>query len=1739
PPHVSYTIRTSVFHSMRTDQLQNPVWAVHPKTVPMASFRYNRIFIPLQDMIERAIISVQTQKDITEPLSVVQAMPYPCHFQDQFLGSLGFLFPLLMMLAWMISVASMVRQLVYERKLQLEMYLELMGVKPGTHLIVWLLENMVLLAASSALLVIIFKISGILPHSDSLLLYLFLLDFRVSIIMFSYLISAFFSNANVAAMCGSILYMITFFPFMILVVLQSRLSFSVQTLICLLSTTTFSQGAYYLMYLENNRKGIQWTNMYEAPLNGEDLSFGWMCWVILIDSFLYFVLGWYFNNVFPELYRDKKPWYFIFNASFWRKPLEGADIIKEKYLTSNISLYNRQFHDQVTMEDEVPGNGTDLADSRSLTKEFTGFGGHGVRDLNLTFYRGNVTSMLGPNGAGKTTTISLVTCLLQPSSGTVFVNGRSTHQDLLAVRRELGVCLQEDVLFHCLTVREHLLLYGSIKAPHWGRRQLTQKVSRALDDAGLREHEHKKVVALSGGTKRKLSIAIAFIGDRNTIILDEHTSGEDPPLLVVGCWDMLPKYTTGNTIILTTHHLDEAEIISDRIAILEQGILKCWGSPAYLKQVYSPGYSLTLITTKDKDNPNPACSGVRNSLPGRGGSCVEQIVTSLIKRQIPDAFLKDSFGGELTYIIPATLDNSQYKRLFQNLDANMENLHLHGYGISAGTLEEVIVQTHEFVSTFRNNEHMVKINGEDVEPALQGSYTENDSVMHTGHLLVMCSKVLAVTKIVFQSSSSCFSLGNNKGIFYLHLFGSATPLDEPQSVRRPRQKKHIVNHMKNLTWPFRDTGAGLCLRQLAALLIKRFHHCRRDWKGGVVHLLLPVLFVTMAMALFTVKPLVIHYPALRLTPQMYNSSEGWFFRYANLAHNNLLRSFLCVYTREFIINTKRATQKIIKTSAIRQISPTNKYVNMLTAEGLSESAKTVSHFFSVQCLLTATSMHHVTVYILPPHESRPLRNTMLHIQLLKGCNYSSVDTTRMQVPSFWLECTSSVFEGVLDSVQKSCNLSGFSMKCPVLNISVPFLLSNKGDILYNLTGYNVEKYLTGTTKRFQQDKFGGWSFSRTFPILPLSMKTQCKPQVWSKSSFRLCQVWYNQQGYHTGPSFLNQLNNFILWSHLPPGTNWKQYGITLNSHPYGVAFLDEDRIQESIRQCGVVLCILLGFSILTASLGTVVVRDHVSGEKRLQHISGLNHIIYWASNFIFDMVFYLVPVGLCLGVFTAFQLPAFIFRENLTAAALLLVLFGFSTLSWMYLVSQLFSSPDIAFIVYISVNFVFGLGTVFLSFLPRFLALLSYKQSLHNMYNTLRWAFIIFPQLCLGQGLIELSYNQMKFDLTHHFGIDSYISLFHMDFLVWNLISMVTQGSLFLLLHLWPNRDFHWHQRLVSVCLMHFYDSTNGKKRRSHQNSGEDENKKVNLKDMNKIYNLRNFGRIIIIEKLCLYAKNGECFCLLGINGAGKTTTFKMLTGDLAPSSGQAIIRTELEIRDASSQGIMSGYCPQSNALDNHLTGWEHLYYYCRIWYLFFKYNPEVTQSLVLRLHLSAHVNELVGTYSGGTKRKLSTALALIGKPQVLLLDEPSSGMDPVSKRYLWRAVLREVQDSCAGVLTTHSMEECEAFCTRLAIMVKGKFRCLLSMSRIGVRYGRGYSVKVRLGKDSSDPKVLTHLLTLHFPGTYLKEQHLGVTEYWVPKREGYLLELFRLLEENRESLQIEHCSISQTTLDQVILDFS
>lgn len=215
----------------------------------------------------------------------------------------------------------------------------------------------------------------------------------------------------------------------------------------------------------------------------------------------------------------------------------------------------------------------------------------------------------------------------------------------------------------------------------------------------------------------------------------------------------------------------------------------------------------------------------------------------------------------------------------------------------------------------------------------------------------------------------------------------------------------------------------------------------------------------------------------------------------------------------------------------------------------------------------------------------------------------------------------------------------------------------------------------------------------------------------------------------------------------------------------------------------------------------------------------------------------------------------------------------------------------------------------------------------------------------------------------------------------------------------------------------------------------------------------------VALRGISLACRQGERLGLLGINGAGKTTTLSILTGEIQATSGQIYVGGK-PLSDPQTM-TMLGYCPQVDPLLELMNAYETLWFYGRIRGITTSVLHQRIESLITQTGLRPHAHRPSGTYSGGNKRKLSLAVALIGDPKVLLLDEPSTGMDPEARRQMWN-VIQQVSAHRTVILVSHSMEEIEALCTRVAVLVGGQFRCLGSIPYLKSKYNADYEVSFR-----------------------------------------------------------------------------
>ena len=228
-------------------------------------------------------------------------------------------------------------------------------------------------------------------------------------------------------------------------------------------------------------------------------------------------------------------------------------------------------------------DGQPLIHARGLVKRFGEL--VAVDGVDFDLQRGEAFGFLGPNGAGKTSTMRMIGCVSPVTDGTLRVFGLDPARDGVKIRGRLGVVPQMDTLDMELTVRENIIIYGR----YFGlpRRQLGPRADELLEFVQLSERANDKVEPLSGGMKRRLTIARSLVNDPDVMLLDEPTTGLDPQARHV-VWDRLYRLKqSGVTLVLTTHYMDEAEQLCDRLVVMDKGKIVAEGSPRELIERYS------------------------------------------------------------------------------------------------------------------------------------------------------------------------------------------------------------------------------------------------------------------------------------------------------------------------------------------------------------------------------------------------------------------------------------------------------------------------------------------------------------------------------------------------------------------------------------------------------------------------------------------------------------------------------------------------------------------------------------------------------------------------------------------------------------------------------------------------------------------------------------------------------------------------------------------------------------------------------------------------------------------------------------------------------------------------------------------------------------------------------------------------------------------------------------------------
>ncbi|XP_065591471.1 ATP-binding cassette sub-family A member 9-like [Cyrtonyx montezumae] len=652
-------------------------------------------FLSVQSSIDAAVIEMETNHSVWEEMKSISGI----RLQTPLIKSIhkfGYIwFTIYSVLCFAPYMYFLSVKIIREKK-KLKVLMKAMGLQDIAFWLSWSLLYTVYISITSSLLTTI-TIRTVTNDCSFLEMYFLYFFYGIASIHFCFMLSSLLKQPNISSFVGIFLHVI--FGSLGFMTLFEQVPPSLEWVFNLFSPYTFTAGISKIVKLEK----------YGPIVAAESYPFYNLYIILILDSILYLLLAIYFDKVLPGKYGVPYPPLFFLRPSYWLQrgsehgtqpdsiPVPGCDTEpmpmdfegKEAIRLYNIrKVYNRK-------------------DKRT----------EALRGLSFNIYEGQITALLGHSGSGKTALLNVLSGFSKPSAGSAVIYNYkvSEVEDMEGIQAMVGICPQFNLHFEALTVKENLRIFAHVKGIQW--KEVEKEVQKVLVQLDLTNLQDVHADALSGGQKRKLSLAIAILGDPQVLLLDEPMAGLDP------CsrhhlWELLAERRAGRVVLICTQSVEEADIRADRKAFLSNGRLQSAGSSLYLKRKWGIGYHLRMCI-------NDQCD------PG--------LASSLVRRYIPNAVFKGKDGDELCYMLP--LENTKsFPDLLGHLESGLVLGVVH-YEVSRTTLADVLLR----LEGREDTDH--KENLEERDPNFLG-FSESAHIAASG-MELWRQQVLAMARVRF------------------------------------------------------------------------------------------------------------------------------------------------------------------------------------------------------------------------------------------------------------------------------------------------------------------------------------------------------------------------------------------------------------------------------------------------------------------------------------------------------------------------------------------------------------------------------------------------------------------------------------------------------------------------------------------------------------------------------------------------------------------------------------------------------------------------------------------------------------------------------------------------------------------------------------------------------------------------------------------------------------------------------
>ena len=1608
-----------------------------------------------------------------------------------------------------LSVARLVSLIVGERESKAREMMRIMGLKDFHFYTSWAITYAMIYAIIAIGISLILCYGGVFPKTAIGVLIMLFFLFGLGSGAFALLVSAPFDSQRSASIAAMAVY---FFSGFVNIVIKDGQPLSLYIPISLLPQCALQVGINTIVKAELNGNGLQWDAMSTSL---ENYNMSWVFGMLAIDIFAYFFLYIYLDQVLPHRYGNKRPLLFFLTKSFWFGEgkvgngttdfVQDAAAVVEPFGAREQGLLDRKL----------------CVETNNLRKTFYLDGAvvNAVDGVSVAMFDSEIFCLLGHNGAGKSTLINLLNGLERMSSGSASILGFDVETEMSKVRNSLGVCPQHDVLWDELTVAEHLKLFGSLRGV--SSKAANSQITELISDVGLMKKRDTYAKNLSGGMKRRLSIALSFMGKSKFVILDEPTSGLDP-YARRSVWDLLKRKKDGRIICLSTHFMDEAELLSDRIAILSMGKLKAYGSSMFLKSAFQCGYELTFVKQAKADE---------RAIVERVKTCVRAVTTAPAMSSqvaalmgITEPISPRSGGGSSarldsprngssprSSISPrASLTASPVPgtprgvtRVLVRADSRVDGTSLarkstieelgggRSVAVASNSGSELVVQVpfsaapcfKILFSQIERDKDKLGVRTFGISSTkLEDVFMKIASAGHSG------ASRLPGAPLKGYSRALTAALGDRAGIAAI----------QPQNVETLAVKAGVYDGHKK-------TGLSLWQSHFKAETLKRLQQTKRDGRMFFCIFIMPLVLVIAGLGLGLVNNLV-DIEAYRVGYLPENSTLAW------------------------------------SASWWAGLKQPNTWTEELLNVGLNRSDWS-------------------DTYMISPTNSTPLTGT----ELVDACKANGYLAPEPLVCNFWYNFAYDLYR---DSGSGNYSQMG-------------------GIFVDNATSWQY-------TPQYNVPLAGFHSLDDSTPT----------SYQWQSNAMPRVSIFANLSHSADAPAnLLGAVNEAAMQHVYYPDTNVTDFKTIAYNHPLPYTYQQIANNQFGPANNASVY-VVIGLAFIAAAIAMGITKERQTGVKEQQLISGMHASAYWLARFSVDLTLYLITAGLIVILFVIFDIHKFLTNTGaLSALTAVLFTFGPTFIAFTYFTTFFFRTVGIAQAATLAVNNIAG---IVLSVVSNVMRLPALGETSNDVEKVLRYFFRIIPMFNMGDSIYNILVTRSYTPAP---------SVWSEDVTRQSLIALAIEFPIFVILtwFMEKSEDSPMVKNLMSkmkkFIVSHCFCVS---RRKPEPVTGEDD---MVLAEKNRVAEgvpdamitldnvKKSFGDLNAVKGVSIACQPGEVFGLLGLNGAGKTTAMKIAVGQIASDGGRVLIGG-MDIRKALLRSRKTiGYCPQFDALIEELSVTEHLHLFGRLrgiptWDLVTE-----TNRLMDLLDLKRFAHTRAGTLSGGNKRKLSVAIALVGDPEIVCLDECSSGMDPLARRYMWsviQAIAREKKRVI--ILTTHSMEEAEALSSRIAIMASGRFRCLGSLQELKNTYGKGFELSVKVKAPNANVVdaqkiawgVMTETMTREECVTkcdeagiskreiYDKEMGVGpltetvssaaFAEWWVQQTmvdkvkefaykkipgdvsliEGIgrvqkflirkcksVLELFEILEAAKTSTDIEEYSVNQYSLEQIFNSFA